>query len=439
MSTVMDRKQIPYLPYEMVENIIKFSNSATLEKLNPVLMFSKMTSRELSKRDLYRYNILTKQGIDAGMIYLILHGTLYPWSYDYSNNMNNVNNITDETLKTISYYCPTIKYINLFGCSNITNVGIVSLVQGSPRLTEISLGNLPILDEGIIAIAKGCPMLEKISLYCNSNITDMSVTEIAKKCPKLTTIKISYCRKITDKSIIAIGQGCPKLNVLNISGCDEVTDKGIIVIGKNCPQLTKLLMNKLNGYRWNWFYCVTDIGIRAIAEGCPELTIIELPSYNITNNSVNHLIKKCPKLVDIKTGWMSRTKSKLNFATGIDSKQAATLLKYRSEIVDIDFNGCLGLTDNDVIPIIKKCMKVKQFDLRGCSKLSDKSIITIANYCPELLYIDFDRCYRITDNSIKQFIIHCPNIIEIGLGRCPKITEQTKQLLRDFNIKILQY
>ena len=72
MSTVIDRKQIPYLPYEMVENIIKFSNSATLQKLNPVPMFSDMTSRELSKRDLYRENILTKQGVGEDMIDMIL-------------------------------------------------------------------------------------------------------------------------------------------------------------------------------------------------------------------------------------------------------------------------------------------------------------------------------------------------------------------------------
>ena len=62
MSTVIDRKQIPYLPYEMVENIIKFSNSATLEKLNPVPMFSDMTSRKLNKNlENYKHNYLYKR------------------------------------------------------------------------------------------------------------------------------------------------------------------------------------------------------------------------------------------------------------------------------------------------------------------------------------------------------------------------------------------
>ena len=217
MATVIDRKQIPYLPYEMVENIIKFSNSATLQKLNPVPMFSDMTSRELSKRDLYRENILTKQGLNVEMIDMILQGTLNPWRYNYYN----INNYTDETIKLIAYYYPNITDFDLFGCRNITSSGIISLVQGSPRLTEITLccTNVSIIDESIMVVAKNCPMLEKIKLNRYSNITDMSITELVTKCPKLTTIEIPSCKKITDKSIIAIGQGFPKLNVLDISNC----------------------------------------------------------------------------------------------------------------------------------------------------------------------------------------------------------------------------
>ena len=81
---------------------------------------------------------------------------------------------------------------------------------------------MKITDAGITKIV-GCPQLRSLNLSCCSQVTDVGITKIGEGSPQLQSLNLSgtyECRmKITDIGILKIAQGCPQLQSLDLDAC----------------------------------------------------------------------------------------------------------------------------------------------------------------------------------------------------------------------------
>ncbi|GKB83872.1 leucine-rich repeat domain, L domain-like protein [Tanacetum coccineum] len=72
-----------------------------------------------------------------------------------------------------------------------------------------------------MSITNGCPLLSIISLYYCS-ITDTGLETLTKACKSLKEVSLKGCTEITGRGILSLNQNCRQLRALNISHCQKV-------------------------------------------------------------------------------------------------------------------------------------------------------------------------------------------------------------------------
>lgn len=150
--------------------------------------------------------------------------------------------------------------LQLRSCDQLTNAGIIALVQRQHQLQHLDLSySVRLTDPGLIAI-------------CDSLST-------------LKVLKLRRCRALSDvgiREIIALKE----LQVLDISECETVTSRGLIDgIGLNINRsLQELYVSALN---------ICQLAIMKIAENFPELRVLDLSfcKNGVTNLAVQWICK----------------------------------------------------------------------------------------------------------------------------------------------------
>ena len=161
----MTKTQIPYLPPEMIENILKRSYSSTLQNCLEIKYLAEFAQKELDKR----YQRCLKVLIELG--------------------------------------------INEVGAKKQLAKGIINLNPVRAKVTDTS----------VTALANNCSGLTEIWLAYCSKITDTSVTALAEHCSGLTKILLFRCSNITDYSVTALANNCSGLTMIDLSGCSKIT------------------------------------------------------------------------------------------------------------------------------------------------------------------------------------------------------------------------
>jgi F-box and leucine-rich repeat protein GRR1 len=108
-------------------------------------------------------------------------------------NLSNLNAINDGTLQPFAK-CKRIERLTLTGCANLTDQGIINLVEGNRNLLALDITGI-------------------------NFITDSTVQALAKNCPKLQGLNITGCHQVTDSSLVPLARACKYLK--RVSGCDS--------------------------------------------------------------------------------------------------------------------------------------------------------------------------------------------------------------------------
>ena len=128
----MSKTQIPYLPPEMIEHILKRSYSSTLQNCLEIKYLAKFAQKELDKRYQRCLNVLIELGINEVEAKKQLDNG--------SIDLNPVRaKVTDTSITALAQNCPELTRFYLNYCSNITDTSITALAQHSPGLTTIVL------------------------------------------------------------------------------------------------------------------------------------------------------------------------------------------------------------------------------------------------------------------------------------------------------------
>ena len=139
-----------------------------------------------------------------------------------------------------------------------------------------------ITDAGITAICNECTSLQSINLWYCSDITDVSIIALAK-CGRLECVKLGECTNVTSDGIDALTNGHGgTLKTLDLSQCTALTPSiSIDHISKRCEKLQVLSLREIE---------VNDNDVYTLSYYCSFLTHLDLSNCkNITDASLQYL------------------------------------------------------------------------------------------------------------------------------------------------------
>ncbi len=175
-----------------------------------------------------------------------------------------------------------LEVLRLKSCDQLTNTGIISLVQKQPSLVELNLTS--------------CVRL-----------TDPGLMEICSSLPSLKILKLRRCRAITDLSVQQISN--LNLQILDISECEAVTGRGII---DGIAKMQNLSMMELYVSALN----ICEMSIIQIAENMPNLRVLDL-SYcknGVTNLAVQLIFKHLVWLRVFNLDYCDKVRISISFS-----------------------------------------------------------------------------------------------------------------------------
>lgn len=351
--------------------------------------------------------------------------------------------ITDESFE---HAClSSLEYIDLSGCSDVSDAGIIAVVTTSPLLSTIKLkGCEKITSKALISISKNCGQLKVIDLASGPLITSKAIQKLVRGCPLLESIDVSDCscvsaktvksiarylpgllhitlsmisgrsNNIAEDSVILLAHRCPLLQSIIIED-SEISDDSLVAIGLRCSQLRNICVSCTD---------VTDIGIAALVEGCTLLESITLVDImEITNESVMKIARHCPRLLHIHFHWLQRLNDSgvRALALGCPLLQSLRLDRCHGIGVDNRFVEHIGtmpslrkitiensdISDSQVTCIFKGSTTLQTIDIYDCRHLTSQTIVAIAEHCPTLTQLNTNNTNVIAEAALVAMVEGC--------------------------------
>ena len=166
---------------------------------------------------------------------------------------------TKATLEDLAAACPNITHLNLSGCYDIRDPGLLVLALACHSITNLDLEDCAVGDQGLRYLAAGCPAIRTLNLSgCSFSGKLLGIFGA------LTTLKLCGCA-IKDAGMENL---CNPLIFLNLMDCVAITNTGLGSLGERCPNLTNLCLAGCEQ--------VTNAGLERLADGCSALIHVDL-------------------------------------------------------------------------------------------------------------------------------------------------------------------
>eukprot|EP01029_Cantina_marsupialis_P012361 TRINITY_DN2727_c0_g1_i2.p1 TRINITY_DN2727_c0_g1~~TRINITY_DN2727_c0_g1_i2.p1 ORF type:complete len:2470 (-),score=708.50 TRINITY_DN2727_c0_g1_i2:58-7467(-) len=157
--------------------------------------------------------------------------------------------------KTSSGIGEKLRRLDLSGCVNVTDKGIIDISTAFQKLIELRVMTSPkVTMEGLslrtlmlIAGQADCSF-RKLSLHCGKKAGD--VIDKAFLSPnwgsQLESLDLTGCGEVNDALLERLLPGCPKLKALCLHDC-KVSDKSLNTISLHLPKLESLILSRSAG------------------------------------------------------------------------------------------------------------------------------------------------------------------------------------------------
>ncbi|XP_009878048.1 PREDICTED: F-box/LRR-repeat protein 14 [Charadrius vociferus] len=260
---------------------------------------------------------------------------------------------TDSSLGRIAQYLKGLEVLELGGCSNITNTGLLLIAWGLQRLKSLNLRSCRHLsDVGIghlagmtRSAAEGCLGLEQLTLQDCQKLSDLSLKHLARGLGRLRQPSLSFCGGISDAGLLHLSH-MSSLRSLNLRSCDNISDTGIMHLAMGSLRLSGLDVS----------FCdkVGDQSLAYIAQGLDGLRSLSLCSCHISDEGINRMVRQMHGLRTLNIGQCVR----------ITDKGLELIAEHLSQLTGIDLYGCTRITKRGLERITQlPCLKVLNLGL----------------------------------------------------------------------------
>ena len=290
-------------------------------------------------------------------------------------NLSLCKQVTDSSLGRVGKIARSLKnleVLELGGCSNITNAGLMLCAVGLRKLKSLNLRSCRhVGDQGIGHLAGICPPKK-----CNTTTTVLDAgidTDFPENygTKELQNLGLQDCQKLTDQSLKYISIGLQNLQSINLSFCGNVTDTGL-----------KFLSKMMNLRELNLRSCdnISDIGVGFLTEGGSKIVAID--------------VSFCERIGD---------QALVHMAQGL------------YHLRKISFSGCNNISDEGLGKLVEGIPELTTLNIGQCIKVTDRGLRLIAHNLRSLNCIDLYGCTKITTIGLEH-IMQIPTLRTLNLG-----------------------
>ncbi|KAL9056519.1 MAG: hypothetical protein Q9162_002895 [Coniocarpon cinnabarinum] len=324
--------------------------------------------------------------------------------------------INDSTLQPLSV-CKRIERLTLPGCSSLTDISLVPVIDGNRNLSAIDVSELELItDETIRVIAKNCFRLQGLNVSSCKAITDSSLVEVARHCRRLKRLKLNDCSQLTDLSVFAFADNCHDILEIDLFRCSNITDQAVTALIKEGKQLRELRLAQC--------LRVTDEAFLQLPtdQVYDALRILDLTDCNeLQDAGLTKIVQAAPRLRNLV----------LAKCRNITDRGVSAITRLGKNLHFLHLGHCANITDVGVSQLVRHCNRIRYIDFSCCARLTDDSVALLANL-PKLKRIGLVKCNNITDISIQALArpkapasgngYHPSNLERLHLSYCTNLT-----------------
>lgn len=96
------------------------------------------------------------------------------------------------------------------------------------------------VNDGSVQPLAVCTRVERLTLTSCKNLTDSGLIALVQNSSSLLALDISKDKNITEESINAIAEHCKRLQGLNISGCENVSNESMVKLAQSCKYIKRV-------------------------------------------------------------------------------------------------------------------------------------------------------------------------------------------------------
>jgi len=96
------------------------------------------------------------------------------------------------------------------------------------------------VNDGSVMPLAVCSRVERLTLTGCKNLTDTGLIALIQNNTHLLALDVSLDHQITEASIYAIAENCPRLQGLNVSGCNRISNESMIKLAESCRYIKRV-------------------------------------------------------------------------------------------------------------------------------------------------------------------------------------------------------
>eukprot|EP00029_Vermamoeba_vermiformis_P005506 TRINITY_DN1931_c0_g1_i1.p1 TRINITY_DN1931_c0_g1~~TRINITY_DN1931_c0_g1_i1.p1 ORF type:complete len:1922 (+),score=411.10 TRINITY_DN1931_c0_g1_i1:83-5848(+) len=342
--------------------------------------------------------------------------------------------------------CPSMRSIELNGCSQLTVEAIRSILVSFPNLTSLSLESDYSINDECVSIISGLSKLEKLNIR-NTKVTSKGLVHLTallnltyldiSKCPILPKVKevnripdASSSQDFTseepgnftsivhnfegiereelievDKSLEAFMEVVgPRLNTLLMAQCPTIPNYYFSLLGRKQVGLLQTLDLSENRE-------LTTEALISITKGSPNLESLTLDACRLTDNGAFAIADNCLRIKHLNLSRCSVSDSALSYL-GLKLNKCETLI----------LAGNFAMTDKAMTSIANHMKSLRHVNVGSCNKIKDDGIIDLLYAIPEVEYINLENC-NISNRTLQKIGAICTNLKTLIVARCTTLND----------------
>lgn len=163
-------------------------------------------------------------------------------------NMKVVNfsktNLPSNSILKLTKKCPNLESFEIEGSSMLNETDLLELTWNSPSLKKLILRGCQVTDRFLVNLPIYCPYLSTLDISNSSEVTDNGIISLVENSKMMILdLNLNGCKKLSDLSLIKISDYLPYLRTLDVGNCPMVSDYGIEKVAYGCKQLNYLVIS----------------------------------------------------------------------------------------------------------------------------------------------------------------------------------------------------
>eukprot|EP00058_Branchiostoma_floridae_P018232 XP_002603721.1 hypothetical protein BRAFLDRAFT_126867 [Branchiostoma floridae] len=322
--------------------------------------------------------------------------------------------VTDAVLTQLGDCGCRLRSVTIHGCSEVTDTGMLALLQHQDELEVLELRKLPHLVTDW-AHAVMSPVLQHLDLRGCTNVDAPAVCEVVLSNPTISTMILAHCHRLGENINTVVQRiaeslnttlllvSCLHLQKLDLSYCYQVTSQTAPHILFHLPERLQFLS-----------LCGVQLPYPQTLEGLTKLRRLEeLVLCGISNLTVEVMDMMSMEVLQVIASTCTNLE-RFHVAglTEVKDDLLLTLARNCSKLMNVTFKTCNQLTDASVCEL-SRCCPLREVVLSGVRRLTDRSILSLANSCQHLDCVYVSGCTQVTSAALRYLQDCCVKRVHI--------------------------